>query len=127
MTSRLPLPAVGESVTVQAVATVSVEQVLRRLDSSVDGVSNAQVCERLAHYGPNAIRTHRVSAWAVLARQLNNAVLILLVYLSGSPDWLVGTEVPTVEDLRSFCSCGHRRAQGGLRNRRTQSISWQRA
>ena len=127
MTSRLPLPAVGESVTVQAVATVSVEQVLRRLDSSVDGVSNAQVCERLAHYGPNAIRTQRVSAWAVLARQLNNAVLILLVYLSGSPDWLVGTEVPTVEDLRSFCSCGYRRAQGGLRNRRTQSISWQRA
>ena len=28
--------------------------------------------------GPNAIHTHHVSAWAVLARQLNNAVLILL-------------------------------------------------
>ena len=28
--------------------------------------------------GPNVIRTHRVSAWAVLKRQLNNAVLILL-------------------------------------------------
>ncbi len=34
--------------------------------------------ERLAQYGPNAIRTHHVSAWAVLGRQLNNAVLILL-------------------------------------------------
>ena len=28
--------------------------------------------------GRNVIRTHRVSAWAVLGRQLNNAVLILL-------------------------------------------------
>jgi hypothetical protein len=67
MTSRLPLPAVRESVTAQAVATGSLEQVLRRLDSSVDGLSSAQVWERLAHYEPNAIRTHRVSAWAVSA------------------------------------------------------------
>ena len=32
----------------------------------------------MAQHGPNAIRTHHVSAWAVLGRQLNNAVLILL-------------------------------------------------
>ncbi len=59
-------------------AAAPVEQVLRQLDSSADGLSGAQVRERLTQYGPNAIRTHRVSAWAVLGRQLNNAVLILL-------------------------------------------------
>jgi|SRR5271166_1606103 len=78
MTSKPPAPAIREPVIAQAVATASVKQVLRRLDTSADGLSSAQVCERLAQYGPNAIHTHRVSAWAVLARQLNNAVLILL-------------------------------------------------
>ncbi len=80
MTSKLPIPAIREAVTAQAVATASVQQVLRWLDSSTDGLSSAQVHERLAQYGPNAIRTHRVSAWAVLARQLHNAVLILLAF-----------------------------------------------
>ena len=78
MTSKLPTPAIREPVTAQAVATASVEQVLRWLDSSAGGLSSAQASERLAQDGPNAIRTHHVSAWAVLVRQLNNAVLILL-------------------------------------------------
>ncbi|MGO9155560.1 cation-translocating P-type ATPase, partial [Mycobacterium sp.] len=78
MTSKPRVPAIREPVTAQTAAGGSVEQVLRRLDSSADGLSSAQVCERLARYGLNVIRTHRVSAWAVLVRQLNNAVLILL-------------------------------------------------
>ena len=78
MTSKPPVPAIREPVTAQTVAAASVEQVLRRLDISADGLSDAQARERLAQYGPNAIHTHRVSAWAVLVRQLNNAVLILL-------------------------------------------------
>ena len=48
------------------------------LDSSPGGLSDADAAARLASHGPNAIRTHHVSAWAVLKRQLNNAVLILL-------------------------------------------------
>jgi P-type Mg2+ transporter len=78
MTSKPPVPAIREPVTAQIAAAASVEQVLRRLDTSADGLSNAQACERLAQDGRNVIRTHRVSAWAVLVRQLNNAVLILL-------------------------------------------------
>ena len=74
----MPLQAIREPLTVHVVAAAPVEQVLRQLDSSADGLSGAQVRERLTQYGPNAIRTHRVSAWAVLGRQLNNAVLILL-------------------------------------------------
>ena len=78
MTSKPRVPAIREPVTAQTVAAASVEQVLRRLDTSADGLSDAQARERLAQHGPNAIHTHRVSAWAVLVRQLNNAVLILL-------------------------------------------------
>ncbi|HET7665043.1 MAG TPA: HAD-IC family P-type ATPase, partial [Mycobacterium sp.] len=48
------------------------------LDTSVDGLSSREVANRLARVGPNSVRTHRVSAVAVLRRQLNNAVLGLL-------------------------------------------------
>ena len=51
---------------------------LHGLDSSADGLSGAEASARLLRHGPNAIRTHRVSALAVLGRQLNNAVLLLL-------------------------------------------------
>lgn len=51
---------------------------LDRLATSTDGLSSAEAAERLARVGPNSLRTHRVSAWAVLRRQLNNAVLALL-------------------------------------------------
>ncbi|WP_197509291.1 cation-transporting P-type ATPase, partial [Mycobacterium sp. E3247] len=66
--------------TAHAVAAAPVDQVLDMLSSSADGLSSAEAAARLAQHGPNAIRTHRVSAWAVLARQLNNAVLILLAF-----------------------------------------------
>ena len=59
-------------------AAAPVDEVLRRLGSSADGLSGAQASERLAQYFLHAIHTHHVSAWAVLARQLNNAVLMLL-------------------------------------------------
>jgi P-type Mg2+ transporter len=78
MTFRPRAPAIREPVTAQIAAAASVEQVLRRLDSSADELSGAQACECLAQYRRNVIRTQRVSAWAVLVRQLNNAVLILL-------------------------------------------------
>lgn len=64
--------------TTQAVAATPVDEVLRRLDSSVAGLSGAQASARLARYGLNAVRTRRVSALAVLGRQLRSAVLILL-------------------------------------------------
>jgi P-type Mg2+ transporter len=60
------------------VASAPFEEVLARLDSSADGLSSAQAAARLKQYGPNALRTHRVSAIAVLGRQLRSAVLGLL-------------------------------------------------
>jgi len=64
--------------TAAAVAAAPLDEVLARLDTSADGLSSAEVAARLARIGPNSVRTHRVSAWAVLRRQLNNAVLALL-------------------------------------------------
>ncbi|BBY22429.1 hypothetical protein MSTO_26340 [Mycobacterium stomatepiae] len=60
------------------VAATPVDEVLGWLDSSVVGLSGAEASARLARYGPNAVRTHRVNALAVLGRQLRSAVLILL-------------------------------------------------
>lgn len=59
-------------------ASAALSDVLKRLDTSTEGLSSGQASMRLATVGPNSVRTHRVSALAVLRRQLNNAVLALL-------------------------------------------------
>ena len=41
------------------------------------GLSSEEASARLLRYGPNAIRTQRVSAVAVLGRQLRSALLAL--------------------------------------------------
>ena len=59
-------------------ASAQLPELMARLGSSADGLSSVEATSRLTAYGPNAIRTHHVSALAVLRRQLNNAVLLLL-------------------------------------------------
>jgi Mg2+-importing ATPase len=66
------------ALTAARVAAAPLHEVLQSLDSSAQGLSGADAAARLIRYGPNALRTHRVSAIAVLGRQLRNAVLILL-------------------------------------------------
>ncbi|GAY13502.1 magnesium-translocating P-type ATPase [Mycobacterium sp. shizuoka-1] len=66
------------SLTAAAVAAAPVAEVLDWLHTGTDGLSGAEAATRLARWGPNSLRTHQVSAWAVLRRQLNNAVLALL-------------------------------------------------
>ncbi|MCV7229586.1 magnesium-translocating P-type ATPase [Mycolicibacterium komossense] len=68
----------GEVLTAHWVAAASVDEVLARLDVTASGLSSAEATARLATHGPNAVRTHRVSAWAVLGRQLRSALLLLL-------------------------------------------------
>ena len=60
------------------VASADVGEVLAWLATSADGLSSAEAPARRARFGPNSVRTHRVSAIAVLGRQLRNAVLWLL-------------------------------------------------
>jgi Mg2+-importing ATPase len=52
--------------------------VVKRLASSADGLSSAEQQRRLATYGPNAIRSHGATPFAILLRQLRNPLLILL-------------------------------------------------
>lgn len=64
--------------TAKQVAAAPADELLRWLASSTAGLSSSEAAARLLRCGPNAVRTHRVSALAVLGRQLRNAVLILL-------------------------------------------------
>ncbi len=78
LTSKVSNAPDSAALTAQQVAAAPVDEVLRRLESSAGGLSSAEAADRLARYGPNAVRTHHVNALAVLGRQLRNAVLILL-------------------------------------------------
>ena len=53
--------------------------VLAALDSGPEGLSTAEAAARLHTYGPNALRSHGARAWTVLARQLRNPLLLLLL------------------------------------------------
>ncbi len=74
MTTVLPTTAASR----EQVASAPLADVLALLHTSVDGLTTAEATARIAEFGPNSVRTHHVSALAVLRRQLNNAVLALL-------------------------------------------------
>jgi Mg2+-importing ATPase len=77
-------------------ATRSCADVLADLDSAASGLpDDAEATRRRARVGPNAVRMHRVSAVAVMTRQLRSALLGLLtaaaiVSFFGSTADLVG-------------------------------------
>ncbi len=60
--------------------TLSVEQVLERLQVSKSGLSSEEAGRRMAEYGPNElISADRVSAWGVLGNQFKNVLIIILL------------------------------------------------
>ncbi|MCV7136170.1 magnesium-translocating P-type ATPase [Mycobacterium hodleri] len=73
-----PSPTTPGVVTAERVACTSADEVLVWLDSTRQGLSGTEAAARLTSHGPNAVRTHEVSALAVLGRQLRSALLILL-------------------------------------------------
>lgn len=85
------MTAFGHDRPVAEFAAAPLGEVLSWLGTSPDGLTSAEAAERLARFGPNSLRTHRVSALSVLSRQLNNAVLALLAvtavvsYFLGDP------------------------------------------
>ena len=64
-------------------ASLTAEQALTRLGSGPGGLSEEEAAARLEQLGPNAVRTHRANAWAVLGRQLGSPILILLLVTAG--------------------------------------------
>ncbi|WP_320537765.1 magnesium-translocating P-type ATPase [Pseudarthrobacter sp. IC2-21] len=64
-------------------ASLSATEVLERLGSGPEGLSDEEAAARLAALGPNAVRTHRANGWAVLGRQFASPILILLLITAG--------------------------------------------
>ena len=78
--ARPPPEATGwSSLALVSAAALSGDDVLGRLESTAAGLSHDQASARLAEVGPNALRSHGARPLAVLARQLRNPLLILLV------------------------------------------------
>lgn len=74
----MPVAAAQTPAQLPDMAAASLPDVLAQLGTSTTGLSSDEARLRLERFGPNAVRTHRVSVAAVLKRQLNNAVLALL-------------------------------------------------
>jgi magnesium-transporting ATPase (P-type) len=72
-----------------AAASRCAHAVLGELGSGVDGLDEAEVTRRRERVGPNAVRSHRVSALAVLGRQLRSALLGLLL-VAAAVSFIVG-------------------------------------
>lgn len=70
-------PPAGQLGADQAAAQ-PLEAVFAALDATATGLTSGEVLLRQQRLGPNAVRTHRVSALAVLIRQLRSALLLLL-------------------------------------------------
>src|ERR1035438_6763146 len=60
-------------------ATLAPFEVLSRLATSSEGLSGAEVDQRVREFGANVLAVHRVRASVVLWRQLKNPILILLL------------------------------------------------
>ncbi|MEM3109036.1 MAG: cation-translocating P-type ATPase [Candidatus Bathyarchaeia archaeon] len=60
--------------------SLSVEEVLERLNSSMDGLTDEEAAERLRKYGPNELeRVERPSPLRIFARQFTNILIIILL------------------------------------------------
>ncbi|HZR95166.1 MAG TPA: magnesium-translocating P-type ATPase [Gaiellaceae bacterium] len=78
-TSAEPATETQTQLDLATAATLPADDVLHTLDTSRDGLTTAEASDRLARFGPNAIRTHSVRAIAVLANQLRNPFMALLL------------------------------------------------
>ena len=68
------------SLDLDAAARMPAEEILSGLGcSGLDGLTDAEAKRRLQAFGPNALRSHGARPLAVLARQLRNPLLILLL------------------------------------------------
>lgn len=60
--------------------TVTVEDTIQSLRSSLEGLSNEEAAKRLAEYGPNELKaTGSVSPWKILLDQFKNVLIIILL------------------------------------------------
>ena len=62
--------------------TLGVEEALRRLGSSLEGLTEEEAERRLRVYGPNTVKARRRSPLRIFARQFANPLIIILIAAS---------------------------------------------
>jgi Mg2+-importing ATPase len=81
--------------------THEAEDILRRLQSTADGLSSAEAVQRLREYGPNQLKDDQpLTRIGVMLRQLRSPLLLLLVFAAAasalSGEWLDSAIVATI-------------------------------
>jgi Ca2+-transporting ATPase len=82
--------------------SLSIDQLIQELSANVEkGLSSEEFSKRLARYGPNALDlSSRDPWWKVLVRQLNSAVIYVLIAAAGVSlffsDWLDAAAIAVV-------------------------------
>ena len=69
----------GEIIDVSRASAMPIDDVLRELGATGDGLSSTQAAQRLARYGSNAVSSHRARFALVLWHQLRSPLLGLLL------------------------------------------------
>jgi len=82
------------------------EEILHELGSAQAGLSEAAAAQQLSVFGPNAVRTHKTRAWAVLGRQLRSPLLLLLIFTAGVSLFLGDATNSIVIGVILFASVG---------------------
>ncbi len=59
--------------------TLSVDDTLRKLKTSLKGLFHNEVKERLKAYGYNVLRKEEIKKWQILLRQFNNPLVFILI------------------------------------------------
>ncbi len=84
VSNPVPTAALGsDELDLAAAASKPATEVLARLATSATGLASEEATRRLGVYGRNVLAERRVTAWSVLARQLRNPLLILLLSAAG--------------------------------------------
>jgi P-type Mg2+ transporter len=79
VTDIVPSVDIWSGPSIEAAAAMPTDLVLDSLVSRESGLTAVEVLARSEAFGPNAVRSHRVSFWSVLARQLQSPLLWLLL------------------------------------------------
>ena len=90
-----PPAAVPHASPVIAAASRTIDDVLADLGSGTAGLDEPEATRRRGRFGPNAVRTHRVSALSVLGRQLRSALLALLL-VAATVSFFVGERTDAI-------------------------------
>ena len=69
----------GSALSIESAAVMPTELVLGALGSRESGLTSDEISARAEVFGPNAVRSHHVTPWSVLLRQLHSPLLWLLL------------------------------------------------